>query len=155
MVFRRNAADSAEMARLFTWMWLPLALALAGMLTTLNERVGPLWFCVGALFGFVVAAAWSLGLFYAYAAFALLAAAVVYLVTIRPRWQIILAPLWFLEGVGGLFTVFLIRDGAQESAYHHSIHAPAVVWGSWLFAVVSVILAATYGVASLVRRPHE
>jgi hypothetical protein len=152
VVFRHNAADSAEVARLFTWMGLPLALAVAGMLTTLSESVGPLWLSVGALFGFVVAAAWSLGLFYAYAALTLLAAAVVHLLTIRERWRLLLAPLWFLAGFGGLFTMFLIRHWAQESAYHHTVEASAVVWGGWLFAVVSGILAATYALAAFGRR---
>ena len=151
--FSRNAADSVEVTRLFTWMGLPLALGFVGMLTTRSEQIGPLWFSVGALFGFVVAAAWSLGLFYAYGALALLAAAVFHLVTIRPRWRVILAPLWFLAGVGALFTLFLIRDGVQEGVYaNQSVHAPAVVWGSWLFVVGSGILAVTYAVAGLVRR---
>lgn len=156
VIFRRNAADSAEMTRLFVGMALPLALALAGMVTTLGERIGPLWFNVGALFGFVVAAAWSLGLFYAYGALALLAAAIVHLVTIRPRWRIILAPLWFLTGVGALPAIILLLGWAQESAYHHTVQARAAVWGSWLFAAVSAILAVIYAGAALVRRRlHE
>jgi hypothetical protein len=155
VVLRRNAADSAEMTRLFTWMGLPLALAIAGMVATLTDRIGPLWLSVGALFGFVVAAAWSLGLFYGYGAVALLAAAIVHLVKIRPRWRLILAPLWFLAGVGALPTVFLVFNRARESAYHHTVEAPAVIWGGWLFAVVSGTLAATYAVAAFVRRRHE
>lgn len=150
MVFRHNAANSADMALIFKWMGLPLGLAIAGMVGTLRERLGPLWFCVGALFGFVILAAWSLGLFYAFAAWALLAA-LVHLMSIRPRWRIVLAPLWFLSGFGGLPTVFLVRDWAQARPYQHTV-APAEVWGAWLFVVVSAILTATYVVAARVRR---
>ena len=126
MVFRRNAADSADMARLFTWMGLPLALAIAGMVTTLSERIGPLWLSVGALFGFVVAAAWSLGLFYAYGALALLDGG-----DCPPCQRFargggcILAPLWFLAGVGALPAVFLVLNWARESACHHTVEAPS------------------------------
>jgi hypothetical protein len=145
VVFRHNAANSADMALIFKWMGLPQGLAIAGIVATLRERVGPLWFCVGALFGFVILAAWSLGLFYGFAAWALLAAALVHLVSIRPRWRIVLAPP----------TVFLVRDWAQARPYQHTV-APAEVWGGWLFAVVGAALAATYLVAALVqRRLHE
>jgi hypothetical protein len=41
VVFRSNAADSAEVTRLYAWMGLPLALAIVGMVTTLSERIDP------------------------------------------------------------------------------------------------------------------
>jgi hypothetical protein len=73
-----------------------------------------LWLSVGALFGFVVAAAWSLGLFYAYGALALFAAAIVHLVKIRPRCRLIFSLLWFLAGVGeGHRAVVVLVLGSQ------------------------------------------
>jgi len=57
---RYNRPDAAALA----WIAVPLALAITGMIATLRRSIGPIWLCTGALFGFVVVGAWSLGLFY-------------------------------------------------------------------------------------------
>jgi hypothetical protein len=151
-VFRHNHASQAEMASLFAWAVLPLAMTVGGMLTTLGESVALVWSCVGALCGFVVLAAWSLGPFYGFAALALLLAALVHLAAVRPRWKVVLAPVWLLTGASSVDVVILIRDWSQESATHHIIEAPAVIWGGWLFAACAASLVVTYSVSPRARR---
>lgn len=134
------------------WMALPMALGVAGMISSLGRWMAPIWLCTGGLFGFVILAAWSLGLFYAYAALMMFVAALVHLTTIRPRWRTVLAPLWLLDGAGAIAAVFFVRDALQNSAQRYVIQARAVVWGNSLFIAVSLVLLLVYGLAAL-RKP--
>src|SRR5262249_20309488 len=143
-----NRADSAALA----WMAVPLALAMTGTIATLGRWIGPIWVCTGALFGFVVLGAWSLGLFYAYGALVMFVAAILHLFAVRAGWRALLAPIWMLAGVGGLSTTFFVLDQLRSTEHVHVTHAPIVVWGSWLFVAVSALLLVVYG-ALAVRRP--
>jgi hypothetical protein len=143
-----NRADTVVLM----WMVLPMTLGAAGMMSSLSRWMGPIWLCTGGLFGFVILAAWSLGLFYAYAAVVMLVAALVHLTAVRPHWRTLLAPLWLLNGAGAVAAVFFVRDVLQNNEYMHVTHAAAVVWGTWLFIAVSLLLLFFYGVAA-VRTP--
>ena len=121
-----NSADIAVLA----WMALPLALATTGMLASLSRWMGPIWICTGALFGFVIVAAWSLGLFYGYGALVMFVAALIHLAAVRPGWKTVLVPLWMLAGTSGVSAVFFVRDVFQSNEYQYVTHAPIVVWGS-------------------------
>jgi hypothetical protein len=145
-----NRADTAVLA----WMVLPLTLAITGMIATLGRSIGPIWLCTGALFGFVVLGAWSLGLFYVYGALMMCAAALVHLAAVRAGWRVLLAPIWMLAGVGGLSTAFFVLDELRNTAYRRVTHAPIVVWGSWLFLAVCVLLLIVYGLLAP-RRPSR
>jgi hypothetical protein len=138
--------------RILAWMALPLGMATAGVSATLGGQIGPIWFCTGTLFGFVVLAAWSLGGFYAAGALLMLIAAVAHLTGIRPRWRVLLAPLWLLAGVGFPAVVFWVRDRVQERDTFHIQEAPAVVWGGWLFLVMCGILLAVHRALAMRRR---
>src|SRR4029453_8704479 len=131
------------------WTALPLGLATVGMLSSLSRWMGPIWLCTGGLFGFVVLGAWGLGLFYSYGALVMFTAALIHLVAVRPGWRAVLAPLWMLAGAGGVSTAFFLRDVLQSSRFVHVTHAPIVVWGSWLFVAMSVLLLLFYGLLGL------
>ncbi len=151
-VLRHNRASDAEIVRLFAWAIVPLSAAVAGMAAMLGESVAPVWWCAGALSGFVVLGAWSVGPSYGAAALALLVAAVVHLATIRPRWQTLLAPLWLLTGASSLAAVILILDWSRQGPSHSISEAPAVIFGGWVFAACAGILTATYGTQRFLRR---
>jgi hypothetical protein len=143
-----NRPDTIALA----WMAVPLTLAITGMIATLSCWIGPIWVCTGALFGFVVLGAWSLGLFYVYGALVMLAAALIHLLAVRAGWRTLVAPIWMLAGVGGLSAAFFVLDDFRNTEYLHVTHAPIVVWGSWLFVTVCPLLLIVYGLLA-VRRP--
>jgi len=142
-----NRPDTIALA----WMAVPLTLAITGMTATLSRWIGPIWVCTGALFGFVVLGAWSLGLFYVYGAFVMFAAALIHLVAVRAGWRALVAPIWMLAGVGGLSAAFFVLDDLRNTEYLHVTHAPIVVWGSWLFVTVCLLLLIVYGLLALRR----
>jgi len=143
-----NSADIAVLA----WMALPLALATTGMLASLSRWMGPIWICTGALFGFVIVAAWSLGLFYGYGALVMFVAALIHLAAVRPGWKTVLVPLWMLAGTSGVSAVFFVRDVFQSNEYQYVTHAPIVVWGSETFIAISTALLVVYGLTMLRKR---
>jgi hypothetical protein len=151
--FRANVTPSnrADIVVLM-WMALPMTLGVAGMISSLSRWMGPIWLCTGGLFGFMILAAWSLGLFYAYAALVMFVAALVHLATVRPRWKSLLAPLWLLNGAGSVAALFFVRDVLRSSEYRHVTYAPAIVWGSSLFVALSVVLLLVYGLAATRKR---
>jgi hypothetical protein len=133
------------------WMALPMTLGVAGMISSLSRWMGPIWLCTGGLFGFVILAAWSLGLFYAYAALTMFVAALVHLTTVRPRWRTLFAPLWLLDGAAALAAVFFVGDALLNSESMQVTHAPAVVWGTSLFVAASMALLFVYALAAVLK----
>ena len=111
--------------------------------------MGPIWLCTGALFGFVVLAAWSLGLFYGYGAMVMLLAALAHLAAVRPGWRTLLVPVWVAAGAGSVSAVFFLRDVSRSNAYTQVTHADAVLWGTWLFVAALVLLLLIYGAIGL------
>jgi hypothetical protein len=138
--------------QVLAWMPVPLALAIAGTLASLSRWMGPIWLCTGALFGFVILGAWSLGLFYGYGAMVMLLAALAHLAAVRPGWRTLLVPVWVAAGAGGVSAVFFLRDVSRSNAYMQVTHADAVLWGTWLFVAALVLLLLTYGAIGLRRR---
>src|SRR5581483_2932056 len=146
-VLYQNRASAADMRRLFDWAVMPLAVTGAGTIAMLGGSIAPVWLCVGALWGFVVLGAWSLGPFYAVAALVLLFAALVHLAA-QPSWKVLVVPLWLLTGASSLAVVMLMLDWSYQGRGYEITEAPVVVFGSWIF-VESV---ATLGAVRLLRR---
>lgn len=137
--------------RVLAWTTLPLALAITGMSSSLSRWLGPIWLSTGALFGFVVITAWSLGGFYAAGALVMLVAALVHLAAVRPGWRTLLVPVWMGAGAGSVSAVFFLRDLLHSNAYMQETHADVVLWGTWLFVAMSLLLLLAYGVIGLQR----
>jgi hypothetical protein len=128
------------------WIAVPLVAATGGMLFSLTRWFGPIWLCAGALFGFVVLGAWSIGLPFGYGALAMFAAALAHLTAIQPDRSTTLAAIWMFAGAGAVSAVFFVRDVLQDEH-----HAPAVVWGMWLFVAMSATLLLAYAVRRVRR----
>ena len=56
-----------------------------------------------------------------------------------------------VAGTGGVSAVFFLRDRLRSNAYMQVTHADAVVWGTWLFVAMSLVLLLAYGVMGLRR----
>ncbi len=126
------------------WMVVPIALGALAIAAVRTESIGFVWVSVGAVWGFVILGAWSLGTFFAWEALALLAAGLIHLVGIGPRWKLLLVPLWLIAGACGLSVLFLVRDIAQTGPGEFVDHAPAVMFGSWISAAAVTLLGAAY-----------
>jgi hypothetical protein len=133
---------AGHIPRLFLWTLLPLSLAVVSCRQI--ARGGAMWTVwapVGALWGFVVAAAWSLGPFYAPGGLLLLLATVVHLIALGGWRHAPLAMLWFTAGMTSLGPVFLTLDWIRSMTPGVSVdHAEAVVVGSWVFLGTFVVL---------------
>jgi hypothetical protein len=143
-VFVKN---SGGVPPLSAWALLPLTLIVIGVAASRGDSAGPMWTAIGALWGFVVAAAWSAGLFFAPAALALTIAGVIHLAAIRSWWQTLLAPLWLLLGVTAIGVMFLAIDILRRAASGDALavsHAPAIVAAAWLFVAASAAIAGSY-----------
>ena len=120
----------------YLWTILPLSLATVVLVQVLRAG-GPwtVWAAVGALWGFVIAAMWSLGLFYFHGAVVLLAAAVTYLIAMRAWRKVLLACGWLIAGMSSLGPTFLILGRVRELLDPTLTvgTAEALVYFSWLF----------------------
>jgi hypothetical protein len=114
--------------------------------------MAPLWVAIGLCCGFVVLAAWSLGLFFVWSALWLLAAGIAHAVAIRAGWRVVVIPGWFALGASGLCAAFFAY-GQIRAAFSggQTIEAPIVVAGTWVF--VSLIAVFSLG-AVLQSRPR-
>jgi len=162
---RLNQVDAgADALRMLLWTIVPVTLTIAGRLTVRSERNGIRWMTIGALWGFVIAAAWSLGFFFAPAAILLLASGVGEAHARGTRlWNGVVASLWILEGLFGLAVVMLavLIGGAllgnryvvfpgqtrEFSTMMTSVAfiPQALMFGAWMFGSVSSVLAAWSG----------
>ena len=152
---------SDDSSRLLPWMLVPIALTIVGLLATRGNRIAVKWATVGALCGFVIAAAWSLGFFFAPAAVLLLASGVVEAHARGTRlWNGVFALLWMLEGVFGLAVAMLAVLLSSELLAGRYVVFPgqtrefsatmasvafipeALTFGAWMFVSVSFVLAA-------------
>ena len=149
---RAAAVFRFDQPQVLAWTPLPVGLAIIGTLASLSRWMGPIWLCTGALFGFVVLGAWSLGLFYGYGAMVMLLAALAHLAAARPGWRTLLVPVWVAAGAGGVSAVFFLRDVSRSNAFMQVTHADAVLWGTWLFVAALVLLLLIYGAIGLRRR---
>jgi hypothetical protein len=129
-------SNAGHLTRLFLWALLPLGLAAVVCVEVVRGgSLWTVWVPVGTLWGFVVAAAWSLGLFYAYGGLFLLLAAFAHLVALRAWRKSLLVWLWFTAGVTALGPMFLAIGWILELTTPGLTvgTAPAVVFGSWVF----------------------
>jgi hypothetical protein len=132
------------------WMLLPIALAAAAIAAVRTQRIGAVWMTVGAVWGFVIIAAWSLGTFFAAEGLALLVAGGLHLAAVRPGWRLLLVPLWFVAGAAAICPIFILRDVVWEmqGQGHATVtHADIVVWGCWLFAGTLMFLGVVEAIA--------
>ena len=162
VVSRLNNVDAgADSRRMLLWTIVPVTLTIVGRLTARRERNGIRWMAIGALWGFVIATAWSLGFFFAPAAILLLASGIVETHARGTRlWNAVFALLWMLEGLFGLVVVMLavLLVGAllgnryvvfpgqtrEFSTFVTSVafSPEALTFGTWMFMSVSSVLAA-------------
>ena len=127
------------------WMFFPLMLVLAAFAATRRQRVAPMWMPIGALWGFVILAAWSVGPFYFGSAAALTAAGGAHFAAIRSWWRAFILPLWWLAGLTGCAVFLLLLNEARARVGGYVISpAPAVLAGSWVFGAVCAALASSY-----------
>ncbi len=136
-------SNAGHLTRLFLWTLLPLgAAALVCVQVVRGGALWTVWVPVGTLWGFVVAAMWSLGSFYAPGALVLLLAAVAHLVALRAWRKSLLVWLWFIAGVTALGPMFLCIGWILEATTPGLTvgTAPAVVVGSWVFLSTVVVL---------------
>src|SRR5436853_3812970 len=72
------------------WMVVPIALGALAIVAVRTESIGFVWVIVGAVWGFVILGAWSLGTFFAWEALALLVAGLLHLAVIGRGWKLLL-----------------------------------------------------------------
>jgi len=159
LYYSLDASDDSS--RLLLWMVVPIALTIVGLLATRGNRIEVKWAAVGALWAFVIAAAWSLGFFFAPAAILLLASGVVEAHARGTRlWNGFSALLWTLEGLFGLAVAMLAVLVSSELLAGRYVVFPgqtrefstfvasvafipeALTFGAWMFVSVSSVLAA-------------
>ena len=132
------------------WMIVPIALAAAALAAVRAQSAGWIWGIVGAVWGFVIIAAWSLGTFFAWEGLALLVAGILHLIAVNARWRALLVPLWLIAGATSLGPVFLAVDVTRELRSHGSMivtHAPVVVYSSWACGAAIAAIIVLDGVA--------
>jgi hypothetical protein len=126
---------------LFLWTAVPFLSVVGVFMAARQRRLGPLWVLVGACWGFVVLAAWSLGPFFVWSGLLLLAAGLTHAVAIRAGWSAAFIPAWFAVGFTGLCAV-LFTFGQLRAAWFGGriVAAPIVVTGTWVFAGLAALL---------------
>ena len=131
--------DTHDSHWLMLWTILPVALGAAAIVAARRPTAGLMWVTVGDVCGFVVIAGFSIGGAFKYEALAVLAAGTVHLIAVRERTSLSMVPMWFACGACALCPALLAVD---EIAFHGGQPAPALVWGSWLFAGIAALLVA-------------
>jgi hypothetical protein len=152
-VFVANSGHSPGILGL--WMLVPITLAAAAIPAVRTQSIGLVWAIVGAVWGFVIIAAWSLGTFFAWEGLALLAAGVLHTIAVGPRWKLLPAPLWLVAGASALCPMFLARNFIREAASHGAVtvtHAPVLVYGSEIWAGAVALLCAIELISRAMRR---
>jgi hypothetical protein len=109
-----RASTGAGPDALFFWTAVPFLSVVSAFVASGHSRLAPLWVAAGLCCSFVVLAAWSLGLFFAWSAVLLLAAGVAHAVTIRAGWRTVAAIVgWFAVGATGLCAALLAYGQAR------------------------------------------
>ena len=137
------------------WVMLPIGLAALAIAAVRAPSIGFVWAIVGAVWGFMILGAWSLGPFFAWEALALLVAGILHLVAAGARWKLLLVPLWLIAGATALCPVLLAVDMIREARSHGFLtvtHAPAIVYGSVLWAAAVALLCTIELTSRAIRR---
>jgi hypothetical protein len=130
-------------------LWALVPVTSAAWVSWLIRRrsLAGVWVLSGVSLGFVVLAAWSIGFFFAPSALVLLAAAVGHSVSMRPGWQALLIPAWFIAGPTGLCALFFVQAQLVVTVQGGQLtEAPAIVAGTELFVGVAALLLLEKGV---------
>ena len=143
-----RAASGSALDNRLLWVLVPVLSAAAVFLLARRRSLEPMWALTGTCWGFVVVAAWSLGLFFAPSALLLLIASIAHLVALGPTRRAVLIPAWFLAGASGVCVLFLARDQLLTMSRGQVIEAPAIVTGAWVFAGLVMFLVIATQVAS-------
>ena len=123
------------------WAAFPIGLATAGLAATRTDRISTLWMPIGGLWGFAILGAWTLGGFFAPAAWLLTLAGTAHVVRIRSWWHAVVLPFWLLAGASSVAVMFFVRDEIERTT---TTQAPAVVFGVWLFVGAVGALSGLY-----------
>lgn len=158
---------SEDESRMLLFTAIPILLAINGLFGTLGNRNWVIWTAIGGLWGFVVIGAWSIGLFFIPAAVLLSASGLARAESRRNWWNLVLGPLWIVEGVSATASFFLGLAVVRELLGYARFVLPgqtrefpagagtivfipeAVMFGAWLFASTSCFLMACYLARSL------
>jgi hypothetical protein len=125
------------------WNVVPMLAAVVSTLASFDSRATVMWIAAGALCGFTILGAWSLGGFYAPAALLAITAAIAGTVAARSWFTAIIAPLLLIAGASSLAVMFFVADIIRQLNGHEIgvTHAPAIIFGSWLFVAAGVAIA--------------
>lgn len=134
------------------WMLVPIAAAIVALAAVRTQSSGLVWGAVGAAWGFVIIAAWSLGTFFVGEAFALLLAGILHVIAVQARWRTLLVPLWLIAGATTLCPLFLAADAMRwHGQGGYVTHAPIIIWGCWAFVAALTVL----GIVEAVSRAGQ
>jgi hypothetical protein len=161
VVFRVSGRTvNEEESRLLLFTAVPILLTIGGLFASQRDRDWVTWTAIGGLWGFVVLGAWSIGLFFVPAAIFLLASGLLRADARRNWWNVVLVPLWMLQGVCATAMLFLVVTVAREILGGARFVLPGqtrefatragtiasvpeiVMFGAWLFAATSCFLVA-------------
>jgi hypothetical protein len=163
-IFLRISGQSAgeDDARLLIVTALPILLTIVGLWAARGDRDWVTWTAIGGLWGFVIVGAWSVGLFFVPAALLLSASGLARVDARRAWWNVLLVPLWAIEGVSAIAILLLLIAIAREILGYARFVLPGqtrefsteigtisfvpetVMSGAWLFAGMSCFLTACY-----------
>jgi hypothetical protein len=128
------------------WNFVPMLAAVVSTLASFDSRPPVMWIAAGALCGFTILGAWSLGTFYAPAALLAIAAAAAETIAARSWFTAMTTPLWLIAGASSMAVMVIAADIIRQSSGRGIgvTHAPAVVFGGWLFIGALSAIAIAY-----------
>ena len=143
-------SNAGRLTPVFAWCILPLSVAVLALVQIMRQGAPwVVWTMVGSLWGFVVAAMWSLGTFYASGALVLFLAAIVDLIGRAAPRRAAFAVIWLVAGFTALGPMFITIDWIRRLTPGVTVdHAPAIIWASWVFVGTMVTLALASAIES-------
>jgi hypothetical protein len=133
-------ANPGGMDSRLLWVLIPILASVGVLMAVRRPTWMPVWMLTGTSWGFVILAAWSVGLYFAPSALLLLFAGFIHLASTRPTWRALLIPAWFIAGATTVCVLFVLRDLALSPDVIIA-EAPAVSIGARISVGVWVFLA--------------
>jgi hypothetical protein len=112
-VFEANTGHGPGLLGL--WMIEPILFGAIAIAAVMADAPAVTWTMTGAVWGFVILGAWSLGSFFAWEGLLLLAGATVHAYASRMRWRALAIPIWLVLGAAiPLVSVLLPRIASRS-----------------------------------------